>query len=254
MAPTPPAGPPGSIAPASGRPALADGSGRVSAGGRLTLRIACRASGQARLDVTALGSAPLARARYRCRGGRAAAQLRLARAVVPRLARLSPAVGRVTLQERGAAARVSVALGAAGRSTSPGFWSDGGLQCASPGPRQTYLVGPNFTVSPATSISVRPWIATYTSAGGWRWLGLNGGASRWLQLTATPAGVAQWLQPTGALNPWTWGPITAPPSGSVSAIGLFEVIYWYGGRPTYVWKYTHSFVGSQPAGAFCAFP
>lgn len=251
----PPAGPPGAIAPPSRAPALADGDAAVSSAGRLTLSVACRTGGRARLDVPALGTAALARATYACRGGRAAVRMRIRREHVPRLARLSPAVGRVALQERGASARISVALGAAGRPASPGDWSDGGLQCASPSPSQTYLVAPNFTVSPSTSIAVRPWIAAYTTAGGWRWLGLAGaGSSRWLELTATPAGIAQWLQPTGALNPWTWGPVSFPASESTFAVGVFEVIYWYGGRPTYVWRYTRSFVASQPAGSFCAFP
>jgi hypothetical protein len=255
MPAVPPPGATGSLPATSNGPALADGTGQVSAGGQLTLRIACRASGQVSLTVPALGSSTLARARYGCSGGRASARMRIPRTDLRRLAQLSPAVGHVTLRERGATARPSVALATAGRSTSPGVWSDGGLQCSSPGPQQTYLVAPNFTVSPSTSIDVRPWIATYTAGGGWRWFGLRGsGASRWYPVTATPAGVAQWIQPSGAFNPWTWGPIAVPAGSGISAIGVFEVIYWYGGRPTYVWKYTRSFAGSQPTGSYCVYP
>jgi hypothetical protein len=251
--PAPPPGPPATIPTASG-PALEGGGAQVSAGGHLTLRVACGASGRASLSVAALRQATLARAAYACRGGHAALKLRIASTDARRLARMSPALGRVTLRQRGATARVSVALAAGGRSPSPGFWSDGGLQCASPGPSQAYLVAPNFTVTPSTSIDVRPWIASYTDAGGWRWLGTSGrDASRWSSLTATPAGIAQWLQPTGALNPWTWGPIDVPTGAGVRALGVFEVIYWYGGRPTYVWRYTRSFVAAQPTGSYCVY-
>lgn len=257
--PAPPPAPapgPGTAIPASGDgPALAAGSAAVAANGRLTLRVVCRAGGRASLSVAALGAPALAQASYRCRDGRAAVPLRIASGDAQRLTRISPAVGRVTLRQGGATARVSIVLAAAGRSSSPGVWSDGGLQCYSPGPSQAYLVAPNFTVTPSTSIDIRPWVATHTAAGGWRWLGVAGrNASRWLRLTATPKGVAQWLDPSGALNPWTWGPIDIPAGEGLSAIGVFEIVYWYGGRPTYLWKYTNSFVAAQTAGAYCTYP
>ncbi|MDO8212477.1 hypothetical protein [Conexibacter sp. CPCC 206217] len=240
--------------PAPAGPALVDGGAQVTAAGRLTLRVACGASGRASLSVAALRSVTLARAAYGCHGGRAAVRLRIDSADARRLAPISPALGRVTLRQGATTARLSVALAAAGRSWSPGFWSDGGLQCASPGPAQAYLVAPNFTVTPSTSIAVRPWVASYTADGGWRWLGLRGrDASRWLELIATPAGVAQWLQPAGALNPWTWGPIDVPGGARSYALGVFEVIYWYGGRPTYVWRYARSFVAAQPTGSYCVY-
>jgi hypothetical protein len=254
---TPPTSAPGPAAsiPAPSGPALADGSAQVTASGRLTLRLVCGRSGQASLGVAGLRAAKPARAAYACRDGHAAVRLRMVRGDLRRLARMSPAIGRVTLRQGAATSRLSVALATAGRSPSPGLWSDGGLQCSSPGPTQAYLVAPNFTVTPSTSIDVRPWIASYTDSGGWRWLGVNGSnASRWYSLTATPAGVAQWLQPTGALNPWTWGPIDVPVTSNLSALGVFEVVYWYGGRPTYVWRYTRSFVADQPTGSYCTYP
>jgi hypothetical protein len=227
----------------------------VDRSGRLRLRIACRTRGRAQLDAAELGSGTLAQAAYACRDRHATVTLRVPAGTARRLARIGSTVGRVTLRQRRATARASITLATDGRAAAAGDWSDGGLQCASPGPRQMYLVAPNFTVTPPTSIDIRPWIAWSTAGDGWRWLGVQGvGASRWLRLTATPAGVAQWLAPTGALNPWTWGPIEVPGGVAASAVGVFEVVYWYGGRPTYVWHTTRAHVTATTTSAYCDVP
>ena len=99
------------------------------------------------------------------------------------------------------------------------------------------LVAPNFTVTPSAIIDVRPWFAFYTPSNGWRWLGTTGvNSSSWYRWSATPTGVATWMTPAGALNPWTWAPLPVRPGQQTYAITAFEVIYWYA-HPRYVWAY-----------------
>ena len=104
-------------------------------------------------------------------------------------------------------------------------------------------------------IDVRPWVAWYTSANGWRWLGTIGvNRSSWYRWYATPGGVATWVTPTGALNPWTWAPVGFPAGQQIRAIAVFELIYWYA-HPRYIWGYTPSqLTASAPTSTYCRFP
>jgi hypothetical protein len=127
------------------------------------------------------------------------------------------------------------------------------MECSLLGADTPYLVAPNFTVGPPAIIDVRPWVAWYTAATGWRWIGTTGvNSSSWYRWTATPAGVQQWFTPTGALNPWTWAPIRVRAGRGMYTLGVFEVVYWYP-HPRYVWQYTRSRLGPASTGTYCTY-
>jgi hypothetical protein len=226
-------------------------SGFVSVRGRqLTLAIACKRGGQVSLTASALGPGVLARGGYACRDGQGSAELSLRAGAARRLAALKSTLARVGFGS-GSAERFSITLGT--RPTTPSDWSNGGMECSFLGANEPYLVAPNFTVTPPAIIDVRPWVAFYTPANGWRWLGTTGvNSSSWYRWSATSAGVATWLTPAGALNPWTWAPIQVPGGQQTYAIAAFEVIYWYA-HPRYVWAYAPSHLSATAAGTYCTF-
>ena len=142
------------------------------------------------------------------------------------------------------------------------FWTDGRLQCSGDptGGPPAYLVTPDFTTKDPTPISTRGWVAWYTQAGGWHWLGIGGeNAGRWDTWTATATGIAQ-FHPGGAVTPiaYSWGPISVPPGQGTFAIGVYEIVYWVGGKPDYQWQYVNAgTTGAVAAGGgtlFCAYP
>ena len=93
------------------------------------------------------------------------------------------------------------------------------MECSLLAPYDAYLVAPNFTVTPPAIIDVRPWVAWYTSANGWRWhgtIGLN--RSSWYRWSATRRRAAAWMTPTVALNPWTWIHVDVPAAQHIHAI------------------------------------
>ena len=243
--PAEPVGPPSAIPAVSG-PGLVGGNPRIH-GRKLALTLACHGNGSASLSVASIRKAPLARGRYTCSKGRTTLSLTLPAAYAHRFG--SPVIGSLTL---GAGQSFSVTLSSGAVPSS--FWSDGGLQCNLFGADQPYLVAPDFRVMPAAMIDVRPWVAFYTAANGWRWLGTGGlNKSAWYQWTAGPTGVNSWVTPTGALNPWTWAPITVRPGRGTYAIGVFEVEYLYF-HPTYAWEYAHSQTATGPTTTYCSFP
>ncbi len=128
------------------------------------------------------------------------------------------------------------------------------MECGLLGPYTPFLVAPNFQVTPSALISVRPWIAWYTAATGWRWLGTTGvNSSSWYLWSASPFGVWQWVTSAGALNRWTWAPIRVRPGRGIYKIGAFELIYWYT-HPRYVWAYVSSRATTSAAAGYCAYP
>jgi hypothetical protein len=246
-----PVGPPVSIPTSVSGPGLLSGVARLT-GRHLTLAIACRTDGRASIAAAAIGPGTLARAGYSCRKGRATAALTVTAAGARRLAGLGSTLARVTLGRGRATALYSLMLSSG--ALAPGFWSDGGVECSLLGPDEPYLVAPNFTLTPSAVIDVRPWIAFYTAANGWRWLGTAGlNRSTWYRWTATSSGVLQWTTPAGALNPWTWAPITVRPGRQTYVIGVFEIIYWYA-HPRYIWQYAHSQLGPSSSGTYCGYP
>jgi hypothetical protein len=223
------------------------------------LPLACRANG----TVTATGAAvgALGRTRYRCAANRSTARFAVSAKVAKRITRARTVAATATVRQSGQATKLwfTVRAGAAA-AAAKGFWTDGHLQCSQAGAPQAYLAEPDFTTATPTMISTRGWVAWYTAAGGWHWLGVRGeNAGRWDTWTATPTGVAQ-FHPNGAVTPvpWTWGPISVPTGRGITAVGVYEIVYWVGGRPDYQWQYVNAgTTGAAAAGGgtpFCAYP
>jgi len=193
-----------------------------------------------------VAASDLARAGYRCSGGRATAKLKVTSKIAKRLARRRTVAATGIVRQGGLNARVYFEL-SAGRSPErdKGFWTDGHLQCS-----PSYLVEPDFTANTQIPISTRGWIAWYTESGGWHWLGSDGeNAGRWNTWTATASGVQQ-FHPNGAAVPvpWTLGPIAVPAGRGIYTVGVYEIVYWVGGRPDHQWQY----VNAGPSGAVAA--
>jgi hypothetical protein len=181
-------------------------------------------------------------------GGRGTASFTLSKRVAGQITRSGSVLAGVTFKQGAATEQLSVMVGPS--PPSPDFWTSAfGLECSSPGSNQAELLAPNFTVTPATTIDVRPWLAWYTTATGWQWLGTEGpNASRWYRWTGTPDGVAEWHTPSGGINPWTWGPVSVSPGNGAYVIAVLEAVYWYS-HPVYVWRYAHSY----PSSPYCGY-
>jgi hypothetical protein len=220
------------------------------------VRLACQSDGTVRVRSTRVAASDIARARYRCASGRATARLSVTRKIAKRLARRRTVAATAIVHQGGRDARVYFDL-SSGRTSTPakGFWTDGHLQCA-PG----YLVEPDFTAKSTIPISTRGWVAWYTPAGGWHWLGSAGeNAGRWNAWTASVSGVQQ-FHPNGTAVPvpWTLGPIAVPAARGIYAVGVYEIVYWVGGRPDHQWQYVNAgTTGAVAAGAathYCVYP
>jgi hypothetical protein len=252
QAPAPaPAGPPATIPTQASGPGLLSGTARLR-GTAFSLPIACHSGGRVSVSAPTLASGTLAQAQYACRGGRANLRVALPAAVARRIAGLGEALARLTFGHGRTAETLSLTLET--RAGAATFWnSDLGLRCAVGGPDAAELLAPNFTDTPVTTIDVRPWLAWYTSATGWQWLGTRGAnASRWYRWTATPSGVAEWQTPPGAITPWTWSPISVQPGHGTYVIAVFEAIYWYS-HPIYVWSYARSGAGANAVTTYCGY-
>ncbi len=245
----------GATGPAASLPTAVSGPGLLSGfasvrNRKLTLPLACSSNGRVTLNAPAVRSGTLAAARFSCRKRQASARLTLRAGDARRLTAMKSTTAGVSFGS-GAANRFSIVLQS--RPTPPPYWTDGGMECSLLGPDTPYLVAPNFTVGPPTIIDVRPWVAWYTAATGWRWIGTTGvNTSSWYRWTDTPAGVQQWFTPTGALNPWTWAPIRVRPGRGIYALGVFEIVYWYH-HPRYLWQYTRSRLGPTSTGTYCTY-
>ncbi|HKE81584.1 MAG TPA: hypothetical protein VKB54_19860 [Solirubrobacteraceae bacterium] len=225
------------------------------------LRFACQAKGTVSVTVRSVSRARVARTSYRCSANRATARFAVSSRTARRLARRKVATATATVKQAGKTARLSFTLRAGGGAAPPkGFWTDGHLQCTdSAGAPNAYLVEPDFTTATPTPISTRGWVAWYSPAGGWHWLGVRGeNANRWDTWTAGVTGIAQFHpggQPTPV--PWTWGPISVPPGQGIHAVGVYEIVYWVGGRPDYQWQYVNAgTTGAAAAGGgnlYCAY-
>jgi hypothetical protein len=221
-------------------------------GRQVTLQIACSGNGTATLSAVAIVKGALARGSYTCANHQASAQLKLSAAAAHELGLLKSTLGHVKLGKGSATTQYAITLES--RATASPRWSDGGLVCNFYGADSPIMSAPNFTVQPPAIIDIRPWIAFYTAANGWRWLGTAGlNQSLWYRGTATPTGVTQWRTLGGALNRWTWAPITVRPGSNTYAIGVFEVVYWYT-HMRYVWEYTSSLTASGAKMNYCSYP
>jgi len=228
-------------------PGLLSGSAGLS-GRRLKLPIACQAGGHAALSLPGIATGTVAQAKYKCAGGRGTVSFSLDKPVAGQITRSGSVLAGLTFKQGASTEHLSVMVGPS--PAAPQFWTSVfGLECSSPGSNQADLLAPNFSVTPATTIDVRPWLAWYTPATGWQWLGTEGpNASSWYRWTGTPNGVAEWATPTGTINPWTWGPISISPGQGTYVIAVLEAVYWYS-HPVYVWRYAHSY----PTSPYCAF-
>jgi hypothetical protein len=248
--------PPGAPAaiPATGGPGLLDAQRvRLNRAKRtFAVRLACQRNGTLRVRAPRLARTDLARTRYRCAAGRATATLRLTGKLAKRLARRRS----VTATGIVGTARVTFELTAGLKPAAPkGFWTDGHLDCAT-----GFLVEPDFTAASQIPISTRGWVAWYTEATGWHWLGSGGeNAGRWNTWTASVSGVQQ-FHPNGTVvpGPWTLGPIAVPPGRGIYTAGVFEVVYWVGGRPDHQWQYVNAgstgAVAAGGANPYCVQP
>jgi len=246
-----PTGPPMTIPARVAAPGLLSGTARLN-GRRLSLAIACASDGSASIAVSAIRPGVLGRVGYRCAKRRASVRFTLRAADSRRLDHLGSTLASVTIGRGAAQGQFSVTVGP--RPAPPSFWSDGGVECSLLGTYVPYVVAPDFTVNPPALIDVRPWVAFYTDAGGWQWLGTAGlGRSQWYLWSADATGVRQWTTPTGAVNPWTWAPIRVPAGRHIYAIAAFEIIYWYF-HPRYVWQLARSQPTSSTTGTYCTYP
>jgi hypothetical protein len=269
--PAPPGTAPAVVPPGtpSAVPGGATGPGLLNAAGAsfnrakrtLSLPFACQGDGTASLTASSAVKGTLAHAGYRCAGNRATARLTVSRKTAKKLAKRKTVPATATIKQAGKTAKLSFTLrvgGAAAKAKS--FWTDGHLQCAdASGAAQSYLVEPDFTTATTTPISTRGWVAWYTKAGGWHWLGVNGeNANRWDTWTAGTTGIAQ-FHPNGQMQPvpWTWGPISVPTGQSIFTVGVYEIVYWVGGHPDYQWQYVNAgTTGAAAAGGgslYCAY-
>jgi hypothetical protein len=249
--------PPGTAAaiPDASGPGLLSGEGVALNRARRTFAItlACQGDGTIKVRVAARD---IARARYRCAGGRATARLSVTPKIAKRLARRRTVAATGIVRQGGRDARVYFEL-SSGRAPgrAKGFWTDGHLQCE-PG----YLVEPDFTTKTPIPISTRGWVAWYTAQSGWHWLGSGGeNAGRWNAWTASVSGVQQ-FHPNGTAVPvpWTLGPIAVPAGRAIYAVGVYEIVYWVSGRPDHQWQYVNAgTTGAVAAGAathYCVYP
>ncbi|MGA2011708.1 MAG: hypothetical protein ABSH51_14445 [Solirubrobacteraceae bacterium] len=235
-------------------PSAANGPGLLGPpivrGRTLIIDVACHSGGRAVLRAPALSftSAPV---RYRCRQSAARIGVTLPVDAARGLSGLgsSPA----TLEFIGAGANESVTVLLSTATAPVTTWtSDFGLSCSTTADQAT-LTAPNFTDTGPTTIDVRPWLAWYTPANGWHWVGTDGGQrSQWYQWTSIASGVAEWQTPAGQITPWTWSPISILPGDDTTVVAVFEAIYWYE-RPEYVWSYARS-TEDGVAAPYCTFP
>jgi hypothetical protein len=230
---------------------------------RFVLRFACQASGTVRVRGRGVRGGTFASRAYRCSGNRATVTFKLRRKQGRRVARRARVAATAAVRQSGRTTNLDFDLLVRGRApATPGFWTDGRLQCSADGSGAppAYLITPDFTTRESTPISTRGWIAWFTQAGGWHWLGLNGEReNRWDTWTATPSGIAQ-FHPNGQRTPvpFSWGPIDVPPGQGITAIGVYEIVYWVGGRPDHQWQYVNAgTTGAAAAGGgtlACSYP
>jgi hypothetical protein len=227
-----------------------------------SVSIACQASGIVSVTAKAAGTGTLARAAYRCASGRGTARLSLSKKVAAKVVKRKTVAASATVRQGASRKRLSFSLIAGKAATkAKGFWTDGHLQCSADGSGAppAYLAEPDFTTKSPTPVSTRGWVAWYTAAGGWHWLGINGeDRGRWDTWTATSTGIAQ-FHPGGAFEPvpFTWGPVSVPAGHGIYAVGVYEIVYWVGGRPDYQWQYVNAgATGAAAAGTgtlYCAY-
>ena len=149
------------------------------------VRLACQGDGTLRVRAARLAASDLARTRYRCAAGRATASSSSRRKVAKRLARRRSVAATGIVARRPRRARHFELT--AGRASPRRRRASG--PTATSTARPGFLVEPDFTATAPIPISTRGWVAWYTAATGWHWLGSAGeNAGRWNTWTATVSG------------------------------------------------------------------
>ncbi|MBE2319514.1 hypothetical protein DVA67_026340 [Solirubrobacter sp. CPCC 204708] len=246
-----PPGVPMNVPPATGPGLLRDTNARLD-DRRFTLRFACQRDGALQVRAPRIAPRAIAATRFRCVNQRATARLTVSTRSARRIARRSSVAATAVIDR----ARLHFTLTSRRRAAAvKGFWTDGHLQC-DPG----FLVEPDFTTKAATPVSTRGWVAVYTAATGWHWFGTLGeNRGRWNAWTATRTGIAQ-FHPDASVTPvpWTLGPISVPPGSGRYAVGVYEIVYWVGGRADHQWQYVNAgTTGAVAAGSpthYCVYP
>jgi hypothetical protein len=197
-----PPGTPAAVPGAVTGPGLLSGSSVALNRAKRTFSVAlaCQANGSVSVTAKAVTKTPIAHASYRCAANRASAALRVSSKVAQRLAKRKTVAATATVKQAGKTAKLAFVLRAGGAAPAPaGFRTDGHLQCTdASGAPAALLLEPDFTTATQTPISTRGWIAWYTAAGGWHWLGVAGeNANRWDTWTANVGGIEQ-FHPGGA--------------------------------------------------------
>jgi hypothetical protein len=179
-------------------------------------------------------------------------RLSLSKAAALKIKGSGSVLARLTFIHGALVEHLSLALGP--HKPVAGAWTSVfGLECGTPGSDIAQLLAPNFSDTTATTIDVRPWLAWYTSATGWQWLGTAGpDRSNWYRWTATPSGVAEWQQ-AGTITPWTWAPIGVTSGHGTYVVAVFEAMFWYS-NPADVWSYARSEPNATTTTTYCAYP
>ncbi len=260
-----PPGTPATVPGGATGPGLLSGSSVAFNKGKrgFLLPLACQGNGTVSFTARRAGRGTLAKTRYRCAGNRTRARLTVTRKVAKQIVRRKTLAARATVKQAGKTAKLDFVLRAGGGPVpTAGFWTDGHMLCSPDGGAtpQAYIAEPDFTTQNPTRISTRAWLAWYTNAGGWHWLGTDGeNRARWETWTATVGGVEQ-FHPDGAPQPtpFTWGPLTVPPGQGIYTVGVYEIVYWVGGLPQHRWEYVNAGeTGAAAAGGgnlYCAYP
>ena len=119
-------------------------------------------------------------------------------------------------------------------------------------PAPTWSSPTSPTKSP-TPISTRGWVAWYTRDGRLalaRHRRRGRGPLGHLDGDASPASRSSTPAARSTPIPFTWGPISVPAGQGIYAVGVYEIVYWVGGRPDYQWQYVNAgTTGAAAAGA-----
>ena len=207
-------------------------------------------------------SGTLARASYRCVAGRATARLTLSKKVAARVVQAARRRGDGDDPPgRAHATRVSFTLTAGQQRREGQGLLDrrapavlaGRLRRAAgvPDAARLHHASRRRRSPPAGGSPGTP------RAGGWHWLGSGEtgagtpGRPRWAaSRSSIPGGAATPI-------PFTWGPISVPAGQAIYAVGVYEIVYWVGGRPDYQWQYVNAgTTGAAAAGTgnlYCAY-
>ena len=242
-----PPGTPAAIPSGATGPGLLSGAPVTYKAGkrRFVLRFACQGAGKVGVRGRGIRGGTFASTSYRCSGNRAAATLKVSRKTAKRIKRKPTVAATATVRQGATTRALDFTLLVSGKApAAKQFWTDGRLQCSADGSGAppAYLVQPDFTTREATPVSTRAWVAWYTAAGG----GTGSASTARARAAGTPGPpprpASPQFHPNGTPTPipYSWGPISAPAGQGITAVGVYEIVYWVGGRPDHQWQYVNA--------------